>query len=150
VAAEKTADHVKGPFRFDKLKAGHWLMLETPDLVMNEVLLHLQGVSRVSEQWNLALAKASPQAASSCDEVRPHCLSIFVTPNGDSVRIRNRCEERYRGVVRLSCSGWTPDAFVEYRFNLGAKDDVIQENNGLSFGECYYSQQLCSVEVQDR
>jgi pimeloyl-ACP methyl ester carboxylesterase len=150
VAAEKTADHVKGPFRFDKLKAGHWLMLETPDLVMNEVLLHLQGVSRVSEQWNLALAKASPQAASSCDEVRPHCLSIFVTPNGDSVRIRNRCEERYRGVVRLSCSGWTPDAFVEYRFNLGAKGDVIQENNGLSFGECYYSQQLCSVEVQDR
>jgi pimeloyl-ACP methyl ester carboxylesterase len=149
-AAEKTADHVKGPFRFIKLKAGHWLMLETPDLVMTEVLSHLRTASEAAEQWRVELVRTPQQGASSCDGMRPHCLSIFVTPKGDSVRIRNRCEERYRGVVRLSCTGWAPGAFVEYRFNLGAKGDVIQENNGLSFGDCYYSQQVCSVELQAR
>jgi pimeloyl-ACP methyl ester carboxylesterase len=150
VAAEKTADYVEGPFRFHRLKAGHQLMLEVPELVANEVISHLRTWSQVSEQWRLALENAPQEHASPCDQSRPNCLSIFVTPNGNAVRIRNRCNERYQGIVRVSCTGWAPGAFVEYRFNLGAKGDVIQENSGFSFGVCYYSHRLCSMQLQDR
>jgi len=150
VAAEKTADYVEGPFRFHRLKAGHLLMLEVPELVANEVLSHLRTWSQVSEQWRLALENAPQEDASPCDQLRPNCLSVFVTPNGNAVRIRNRCNERYQGIVRVSCTGWAPGAFVEYRFNLGAKGDLIQENSGFSFGACYYSHRLCSGQLQER
>jgi pimeloyl-ACP methyl ester carboxylesterase len=150
VAAERTADYVEGPFRFHRLKAGHWLMLEVPELVANEVISHLQSWSRVSEEWKLALSNAPQEATSPCSQSTPNCLSILVTPNGNAVRIRNRCNERYQGIIRISCTGWAPESFVEYRFNLGAKGDVIQENNGFSFGDCYYSHRLCSVQLQER
>jgi len=146
VAAEQTANYVDGPFRFHRLKAGHLLMLEVPELVANAVLSHLRTWSQVSEQWkNVPHEDASP-----CDQSRPNCLSVLVTPNGNAVRIRNRCNERYQGIVRVSCTGWAPGAFVEYRFNLGAKGDLIQENSGFSFGDCYYSHQLCSRQLQER
>jgi pimeloyl-ACP methyl ester carboxylesterase len=150
VAAERTADYVEGPFRFHRLKAGHWLMLEVPELVANEVLSHLRSWSRVSEQWKLALSNAPQEATSPCSQSTPNCLSILVTPNGNAVRIRNRCNERYQGIIRISCTGWAPESFVEYRFNLGAKGDVIQESSGFSFGDCYYSHRLCSVQAQER
>ena len=150
VAAEKTADYVEGPFRFHGLRAGHLLMLEVPELVANAVLSHLRTWSQVSEQWKLALENAPQVDASPCDQSRPNCLSILVTPNGNAVRIRNRCNERYQGIVRVSCTGWALGAFVEYRFNLGAKGDVIQENSGFSFGDCYYSHRLCSRQLQER
>ena len=149
VAAEKTADHVEGPFRFHRLKAGHLLMLELPELVANEVLSHLRTWSQVSEQWKLVQANAPDEGASSCDQSKPHCLSIFVAPNGNAVRIRNRCSERYQGVVRVSCTGWAPETFVEYRFSLGAKGDVIQESNGISSGDCYYRHRLCPIQLQE-
>jgi hypothetical protein len=150
VAAEKTADYVEGPFRFHGLRAGHLLMLEVPELVANAVLSHLRTWSQVSEQWKLALENAPQEDASPCDQSRPNCLSVLVTPNGNAVRIRNRCNERYQGIVRVSCTGWALGAFVEYRFNLGAKGDVIQENSGFSFGDCYYSHRLCSRQLQER
>jgi pimeloyl-ACP methyl ester carboxylesterase len=150
VAAERTADYVEGPFRFHRLKAGHWLMLEVPELVANEVLSHLRSWSRVSEQWKLALSNAPQEATSPCSQSTPNCLSILVTPNGNAVRIRNRCNERYQGIIRISCTGWAPESFVEYRFNLGAKGDVIQESSGFSFGDCYYSHRLCSVQLPER
>jgi pimeloyl-ACP methyl ester carboxylesterase len=149
-AGETTADYVEGPFRFQRLKAGHQLMLEVPELVANEVLSHLRTWSQVSEQWKLVLENALQEDVSPCDKPRPNCLRIFVTPNGNAVMIRNRCDGRYRGIVRVACTGWAPGAFVEYRFNLGAKGDVIQESNGFSFGDCYYSHRLCSVQAQKR
>ena len=150
VAAEKTADYVEGPFRFQGLRTGHLLMLEVPELVANAVLSHLRTWSQVSEQWKLALENAPQEDASPCDQSRPNCLSVLVTPNGNAVRIRNRCNDRYQGIVRVSCTGWAPGAFVEYRFNLGANGDVIQESSGFSFGDCYYSHRLCSRQLQER
>lgn len=42
-AAERTADHVKGPYRFVVLEgASHWLPEEVPDRVAAEVLAHLR------------------------------------------------------------------------------------------------------------
>jgi pimeloyl-ACP methyl ester carboxylesterase len=143
VAADKTADHVEGPFRFHRLTAGHQLMVEVPELVANAVLSHLQSWSQISK--SALQAHASP-----CDQSTPDCLSVFVTPNGNSVRIRNRCKEHYQGIVRVSCTGWAPHAFVEYRFNLGANGDVIHESNGFSFGDCYYRHRLCSMQLQER
>ena len=149
VAADKTADHVDGPFRFHRLRAGHLLMLELPEFVADEVLSHLRTWSQISEQWKLVQANAPDKSASSCDQSKPQCLSIIVAPNGNAVRIRNRCNERYQGIVRVSCTGWAPETFVEYRFNLGAKGDVIQENNGSSFRNCYYRSRLCSLKPQE-
>lgn len=146
VAAEKTADYVEGPFRFYRPKAGHWPMTEIPGLVSNEVVSHLETWSSVSEQWKLSLAKSQANDAS-CVQSSANCLSIAVTPDGNGVRIRNLCNESRQGSVQISCTGWAPDAFVEYRFNLGAKSDVVQEYNGFSFGNCYYSHRLCVVQL---
>ena len=150
LAAETTANYVDGPFRFHRLKAGHLLMLEVPELVADEVLPHLRTWSQVSQQWKLEFAEAPQEDASPCDQSRPHCLNIFVSPSGNAVRIRNRCDEDYQGAIRVSCTGWAPDAFVEYRFSLGAKGEVIQESNGFSFGDCYYRHRLCSMRAQER
>ncbi len=146
VAAAKTANYVEGPFRFDHLPAGHWLMTEMPDFVSNEVVSHLETWSSVSEQWKLALEKSQTTDAS-CVQSKPNCLSISVTPNGNGVSIRNLCNENHQGTVQISCTGWAPDAFVEYRFNLGAKTDLVQEYNGFSFGNCYYGHRLCVVQA---
>jgi pimeloyl-ACP methyl ester carboxylesterase len=150
IAAERTAEYVEGPFRFHVLNAGHNLMLEVPGLVEEELLSHLRTWSQVSERWKLVQAKAVHENAAPCNQSRPNCLNIFVTPNGNAVRIRNRCNEPYQGIVRVSCTGWAPEAFVEYRFSLGAKGDVIQESEGFSFGDCYYSHRLCPMQPQER
>ena len=147
VAAEKTANYVEGPLRFHRLKAGHLLMLEVPELVANEVLSHLRTWSKLSEEWKLVQKNAPRQIGWPCDLSRPNCLSVFVTPNGNAVRIRNLCNERHQGVVRVSCTGWAPGTFVEYRFDLGARADVVQENRGFSFGDCYYGHQLCRTHI---
>jgi pimeloyl-ACP methyl ester carboxylesterase len=148
VAAKRTADYVEGPFRFQPLSAGHNLMLEVPSLVAEEVLSHLRTWSQVSEQWKLVQAKTHDEDALPCDQSRPNCLSISVTPNGNAIRIHNRCDEHYQGIVRVSCTRWAPEAFVEYRFSLGAKGDVVQESDGFAFGDCYYSHRLCSMQRQ--
>lgn len=139
VAAEQTADYVEGPFRFLELKAGHQLMLEAPDVVANAVLSHLRNWSQISEQWKFQQGITPSQDASPCDQTTPHCLNVVVSPNGSAVRIRNRCDEPYQGSVRVACTGWSPGTFIEYRFDLGAGGDLIQENNGFSFGDCYYN-----------
>ena len=149
IAADETADYVEGPFRFHRLRAGHLLMAELPELVTDEVLSHLRTWPQKSEQWRSVQVNAPGRDAPSCDQPKPRCLSILVEPSGSSVRIRNRCDGPYRGVVRVSCTGWAPETFVEYRFNLGANGDVIQESNGSSFGSCYYRSQLCSAAPQD-
>ena len=149
VAAEKTANYVDGPLRFHRLKAGHLLMLEVPELVANEVLSHLRTWSKVSEEWKLAQHSTPQRIGSRCDLSRPNCLSVFVTANGNAVRIRNRCKERHHGIVRVYCTEWTPGTFVEYRFDLGTMADLIQENRGLVFGDCYYRQQLCSASLEE-
>lgn len=149
LAADKTADLVEGPFRFYQLRAGHLLMVELAELVTDKVLSHLQSWSKISEQWKLVQVSAQDKGASSCDQSKPQCLSIIVAPDGNAVRIRNRCNERYQGIVRVSCTGWAPETFVEYRFNLGAKGDVIQEANGFYSGNCYYRSRLCSLKPQE-
>lgn len=144
VAANKTANYMDGPIRFHTLPAGHLLMLEAPDLVAEAVLSHLKSWSQLSSQWQSALAETPQADGSPCDQSRPHCLNIFVAPDGKTLRIRNRCDEGYEGAVRVSCTGWAPQAYVEYRFSLGAKAEVIQESSGFSFGDCYYRHRLCS------
>jgi len=136
-AAEKTANYVMGPFRFHHVKAGHSLMAELPELVSNEVTSHIQTWPSDSKQWKLALVKYQPEDIS-CDQSSSDCLHISITPNGKGVKIRNFCDELRQGTVRISCTGWAPEAFVEYRFNLGAKTDVVQEYNGFTFGRCYF------------
>ncbi len=150
VAAKKTANYVEGPYRLHKLEAGHLLMLEVPDIIAQDVLSHLRTWSQVSKQWDAALAGTPQHDGSPCDQSGPHCLKIFVAPQGNSLRIRNHCDESYEGAVRISCTGWAPDAFVEYRFSLGAKGEVSQQSNGFSFGDCYYRHRLCSKQAQER
>ena len=145
-AAEKTANYVEGPFRFHHLTAGHRLMTEIPNFVSNEVVSHLKTWSNISEQWKLGLVKSQP-ADASCVQSRPSCLSITVTSDGTGVRIRNLCNEHHQGTVQISCTGWSPEAFVEHRFNLGAKTVLIQDYNELSFGTCYYGHRLCVVQL---
>jgi pimeloyl-ACP methyl ester carboxylesterase len=144
VAANKTANYVDGPFRQHSLKAGHQLILEAPDQVVSAVLSHLRTWSQVSKRWNAALAAAPQDDASPCDQSRPHCLNIVVAPDGGSVRIRNACDERHQGAVRIACTGWAPEAFVEFRFDLGAKGEITQQSNGFAAGDCYYRHRLCA------
>jgi len=149
VAANKTANYMDGPYRFHAVNAGHQLMLEVPDIVEADVLDHLRNWKKVSEQWNATLADAPQDDGSPCDQSTspPQCLSIFVAQDGKTLRIRNRCDESYEGVIRVSCSGWAPDASVEYRFNLGAKAEMTQESTGFSFGDCYYHHRLCAKQA---
>ena len=148
-AATKTVNHMDGPYRLHTVDAGHQLMLEVPDIVEEDVLEHLRGAAYTSKQWNAALAERPQQDGSPCDQSRPQCLNIFVAPDGKTLRIRNRCDEAYEGVVRVSCTGWAPDASVEYRFSLGAKAEMTQQSTGFSFGDCYYRHRLCSKQAQE-
>jgi pimeloyl-ACP methyl ester carboxylesterase len=147
VAANKTANHVDGPFRQHSLKAGHQLLQEAPDQVADAVLSHLTTWSQVSKAWTAALATAPQDDGSPCDQSRPHCLNIVVAPDGGALRIRNTCDERQRGAVRISCTGWAPEAFVEFRFDLGAKGEIAQQSNGFAAGACYYRHRLCAPEA---
>ena len=147
VAANKTANYVDGPYQQLSLKAGHQLMLEVPEQVNEAVLAHLKTWSQVSKTWNAALATDPQDDGSACDQSRPHCLNILVAPDGGTVRIHNTCDERYRGAVRIACTGWAPEAFVEFRFDLGAKDEVTQHSSGFSAGDCYFRHRLCALEA---
>lgn len=147
LAAESTANHVEGPFRFHRLKAGHSLMLELPDRVGDEVLSHLKAASQMAGQWKAVQANASGQDTG-CTKAKPNCLRILAAPDGKSLRISNRCDERHRGAVRIACTQWPRDAFMEYRFDLGAGADLVQESNGFAPGNCYYSHRLCDEDLQ--
>lgn len=146
VAANKTVNYMDGAYRFHAVGAGHQLMLEVPGLVSKDVLAHLDTAEKVAEQWDATLADVRQEDGSACDQSRPQCLRIFLTPDGKTLRIRNGCDETYEGVIRVSCSGWAPDAAVEYRFNLGAKAEMAQESTGFSFGDCYYRHRLCTKQ----
>ena len=99
----------------------------------------------------LASANRPLEDGSPCDQSQPQCLRITLAPDGRALRIRNRCDQAYKGVVRVSCSGWAPDAAMEYRFSLGAKAEMAQESTGLANGTCYYRHRLCAkVESQGK
>lgn len=144
VAATETVNYMDGAYRFHTVAAGHDLMLEAQDIVIEDVLAHLKTADKASAQWATALAETPQQDGSPCDQSRPQCLRISLTPDGHTLRIRNRCDEPYKGVIRVSCSEWAPDAAVEYRFSLGAKGEMTQESTGLSNGACYYRHRLCA------
>jgi hypothetical protein len=144
LAAETTANHVKGPFRFHRLNAGHSLLLDLPDRVSDEVVAHAKGASQVAAQWRSMQVAASRQDAR-CAKAKPDCLRILAAPDGKSLRIRNRCDETHQGKVRISCTAWPKDAFMEYRFDLGPGADMTQESNGFAAGDCYYRQFLCDA-----
>jgi pimeloyl-ACP methyl ester carboxylesterase len=148
-AANKTVNHMDGAYRMHTVDAGHALMLEVPDIVAEDVVEHLRSAEEVSKQWNAALAERPQEDGSPCDQSRPQCLGIFVAPDGKTLRIRNRCDEAYEGVVRVSCTGWAPDAAVEYRFSLGANAEMTQQSTGFSFGDCYYRHRLCAKQAQE-
>jgi len=146
VAATETANHMDGAYRLHTVGAGHNLTLETPDVLTEDVLSHLGAAAKSAEEWTAALDAALQEDGSPCDQSQPQCLRISLTPDGQTLRIRNRCDEAYTGVVRVSCSGWSPDAAMEYRFNLGAKAEIAQQSTGFSNGKCYYRHRLCAKE----
>ena len=128
--------------------AGHNLMLDAPQTVIAEVIGHLDTAASVRKQWIADLGTHAGGEDQACSKLPPHCLRIQLSPKGKTFRIRNKCDETYRGVVRVTCSGWAPDAAVEYRFNLGAKSELAQEgigaNAGRSNGTCYFRPRLCA------
>ncbi|MEM7192901.1 MAG: hypothetical protein AAF405_08590, partial [Pseudomonadota bacterium] len=104
--------------------------------------------STVQEEWALGLANGASDESSPCSQTPPHCLRIQLSPTGKTFRIRNRCDETYRGIVRIMCSAWEPDAATEFRFSLGAKSEIAQEGLGTTAGRtngtCYIRTRLCS------
>ena len=143
-AANETANYMDGAYRLRTVNAGHNLLLEAPKIVTSEVLAHLKSARAVSERWVAALDKTPETGGSPCDQTPPKCLIIQLSPQGQTFRIRNQCKDTYQGIVRVSCSGWAPDAAVEYRFSLGAKAEMAQESTGLTNGTCYFRHRLCA------
>lgn len=150
-SAVATANYMDGPYRLRTLNAGHNLMLDAPNIVVPEVLEHLASSAKAREQWTAALASRSngtDETEASCEQVPPHCLRIQLSPEGKTFRIRNQCNDTYKGVVRVTCSAWAPNAGIEYRFNLGAKSELAQEGvgarTGQSNGTCYFQPRLCA------
>lgn len=147
-SALATASFVDGPYRLRTVNAGHDLMLDVTQIVVSEVVGHLDSAAKVKEQWTAALASKTDGLAPRCDQVPPHCLRIHLSPEGQTFRIRNQCDDTYKGVVRVTCSGWAENAGVEYRFNLGSKSELAQEgigaHNGQPNGTCYIRPRLCA------
>lgn len=146
IAATETVNYMDGAYRLRTVTAGHNLMLETPEIVTGDILAHLKNASAASRQFAAALNKTPLEDGSSCDQSPPQCLRIALSPDGQTFRIRNRCDEAHKGVVRISCSEWAPDAAIEYRFSLGAKAEMAQESSGLDHGTCYYRHRLCAKD----
>jgi pimeloyl-ACP methyl ester carboxylesterase len=144
IAVLETANFMDGAYRLHPVPAGHNLLLEEPKIVTADILAHLDTATKVAKQWAVALNEKPQDNDSPCDQAPPKCLRIVLSPNGGTFRIRNRCDDAYKGVVRISCSGWAPDAAVEYRFSLGAETEMAQESTGLSNGTCYYRHRLCA------
>lgn len=147
-SAIATGNFMDGPYRMRTVTAGHNLMLDAPQTVIAEVIGHLDTAASVRKQWIADLGTHAGGEDQACSKLPPHCLRIQLSPKGKTFRIRNKCDETYRGVVRVTCSGWAPDAAVEYRFNLGAKSELAQEgigaNAGRSNGTCYFRPRLCA------
>ena len=147
-SAIATANFMDGPYRLRTLNAGHNLMLDAPDIVMSEVVDHIETALAVRKKWTAALASDLKEEPSRCNEAAPNCLRIQLSPEGRTFRIRNQCDDTYKGVVRIMCSGWAADARVEYRFNLGAKSELAQEGIGTQTtggnGTCYFRPRLCA------
>ncbi|WP_108682832.1 alpha/beta fold hydrolase [Methyloceanibacter sp. wino2] len=150
-SAVATANYMDGPYRLRTLNAGHNLMLDAPNIVVPEVLEHLASAAKARKQWTAALASSSDstdETEASCEQVPPHCLRIQLSPEGKTFRIRNQCNDTYKGVVRVTCSAWAPNTGIEYRFNLGAKSELAQEGvgarTGQSNGTCYFQPRLCA------
>jgi pimeloyl-ACP methyl ester carboxylesterase len=147
-SATATANFMDGPYRLRTLNAGHNLMLDAPNIVVPEVIEHLRTAAQVHDQWTATVASKADGEDPSCDQVAPHCLRIQLSPEGKTFRIRNQCDDTYKGVVRVTCSGWASDTGIEYRFNLGAKSELAQEGIGASTGRpngsCYFRPRLCA------
>lgn len=143
VAAEKTADFVKGPFRLIKLAASHALMVDVPDEVAAEVLTHLA-------QWPLSrLPPPAPELpllvnvpSERCLPSKPACLRINVAPAGDYLYMENRCEEGYQGTIRLRCPE-IDKGVLDFRFKLAPGSELHQTVQGRPRGDCYYNQRIC-------
>lgn len=147
-SAVATANYMDGPYRLRTVNAGHNLMLDVPRIVIPEVIAHLNDAAKVRDEWTAAVTAKLDDDGSSCDQVAPHCLRIQLSPEGQTFRIRNQCDDTYRGVVRVTCSGWAPGSDIEYRFNLGSKSELAQEgiggSTGQSNGTCYFRPRLCA------
>ena len=137
-ATIKTANRMDGPYQLHTVNAGHNLMLEVPDLVAERLLAHLNSWKQVTRQWNAAISK-TPR----CSQSRPECLRIHVAPDGSTLRVRNRCDASQKGVIRVFCTAWAPEAYAEYRFDLGANAEISQTVSGVPSGDCYYRHRLC-------
>jgi pimeloyl-ACP methyl ester carboxylesterase len=143
-ATIKTANRMDAPYQLHRVNAGHFLMLEVPDLVAEQLLAHLKNWKRITKQWNAAIPD-TPR----CDQSRPDCLRISVAPDGSMLRVRNRCEASQRGVIRVFCTAWAPEAYAEYRFDLGANAEMTQASHGVASGDCYYRHRLCPGDSPD-
>ena len=147
-SAMATGNFMDGPYRLRTLNAGHNLMLDAPTIVISEVVDHIETAVAVRKQWTATLASNAEHEDSACDPAAPHCLRIHLSPDGRTVRIRHQRNDPSNRVVRLMCSGWAPDADVEFRFNLGAKSELAQEGMGTQTagdnGTCYIRPRLCA------
>lgn len=145
VGADKTADYVDGPFRILKPWAGHFIMDEIPDTVVTAVSAHLA-------QWTFDATAATPGGGrlpvrgDDCATSKPHCLTVAVSDRGTSFRVENRCQARYRGIVRIQCKGWSAQERSDYRFDVGPGGSLRHELSGADFGECYHHQSVCAVD----
>jgi pimeloyl-ACP methyl ester carboxylesterase len=143
--AEKTADFVEGPFRIVKLGAEHALVTDKPDLVAGEIASH-------AAKWKIAAPpatafdKALPEVARKCVSAKPPCLRLEVAPGGNWINIENRCAQRVKGAVRVSCGSWDDDAYMDYRFDLAKDGSMFHGTRGLVYGSCYYKQKVCLIE----
>ncbi|MDH3580938.1 MAG: alpha/beta hydrolase [Hyphomicrobiales bacterium] len=144
IGAEKTADFVAGPYRFHKLAGGHALMVEEPDTVSDAILAHLQSWKIKN---NLA-GKRPPELADGsgtfdCSTSKPHCIEIGVAPNGEHIRIWNRCERRLKASIELTCSAWEPGVTLSYEFDLGPGSSMLRDATDFDYGECYHKRKVC-------
>ncbi len=147
VGADKTADYVAGPFQYLKLNAGHALLSEAANQVTKAVLTHL-------EQWPASRQPPAPEKlplpphlqGARCAGSKPHCLQVNVDPDGRSIHIVNKCEQRFAGTLRLQCSKWPGGAKQDYFFDLYPGGSMLNQSLGLKHGECYYDQMVCDPE----
>jgi len=143
--AEKTADFVEGPFRIVKLGAEHSLVADEPDAIAREIASHI-AKWKVAAPPLTAFDKALPEVTKKCVSAKPPCLRLEVAPGGNWINIENRCKQRFKGAVRVSCGSWSDDAYMEYHFDLDKDGSMFHGTRGLVYGSCYYKQKVCLME----
>ena len=47
VAIESMDEFMKGPYKSIELEAGHWLLVDKKERVINEILIHINGINKV-------------------------------------------------------------------------------------------------------